>query len=100
MSRSIFGWDLPPGCTMGDIERAFGDPPLMDEIFEHQCLNEDERKVWAQIYDLDEQLFNLLVRAMEWSHKTGYDACKSDKAEAEFYEEMARDYRRDKEAER
>ena len=20
----IFGWDLPPGCTTGDIERAFG----------------------------------------------------------------------------
>lgn len=21
MSRSIFGWSLPPGCTLGDIER-------------------------------------------------------------------------------
>lgn len=25
MSRNIFGWDLPPGCSAGDIERAFGD---------------------------------------------------------------------------
>lgn len=22
--RSIFGWDLPPGCTQRDIDNAFG----------------------------------------------------------------------------
>lgn len=93
MTRSIFGWDLPPGCSMNDIERAFGDPPLLDEIFEQQNLNEGERKVWAEIYDLNEELFNLLIRAMEWSQKVGYDSCKSDKAEAEFYNEMEREYR-------
>jgi hypothetical protein len=36
MSRSIFGSNLPPGCSMNDIERAFGDQPLLDEIFEAQ----------------------------------------------------------------
>lgn len=96
MTRSIFGWDLPPGCTMNDIERAFGEPPLFDEIFEQNNLNEAEKKVWAQIYDLDEELFNLLIRAMEWSHKTGYDACMSDKAEAEFYNEMAKEHQQGK----
>lgn len=25
MARSIFGWDLPPGCTLRHIEEAFGD---------------------------------------------------------------------------
>lgn len=25
MSRSIFGWDLPPGCTMRQIEEQAGD---------------------------------------------------------------------------
>ena len=32
-----FGWDLPPGCTMGDIEQHFGggDPsPESDQVFE------------------------------------------------------------------
>ncbi len=24
MSRSIFGWDLPPGCSISDIDRAYG----------------------------------------------------------------------------
>ena len=24
--RNVFGWDLPPGCTDADIDRAFGDP--------------------------------------------------------------------------
>ncbi len=28
MSHSIFGWDLPPGCSMRDIERQFEDAPL------------------------------------------------------------------------
>jgi len=96
MSRSIFGWDLPPGCTMNDIERAFGDPPLLDEIFEDQNLNEEEKKVWSQIYEVDEKLFDLLIRAMEWSHKIGYDACNADKAEGAFYEEMAREYNKNK----
>jgi hypothetical protein len=25
MSRSPFGWDLPPGCTQRHIDEAFGD---------------------------------------------------------------------------
>lgn len=96
MGTSIFGWDLPPGCTMNDIERAYGDQPLMDEIFAAQ-LSEDDKKIWAQIYDLDEPMFNLLIRAMEWSHKIGYDASMSDKTEAEFYQEMAREHQKVKE---
>lgn len=37
MSRSIFGWDLPPGCSIGDIERHFGggDPsPESEKVYE------------------------------------------------------------------
>jgi hypothetical protein len=39
MSRSIFGWDLPPGCSHRDIERAMGgdarEPsPLEENIWE------------------------------------------------------------------
>ena len=26
-SRHPFGWDLPPGCTQNDIDKAFGDEP-------------------------------------------------------------------------
>jgi hypothetical protein len=25
MARSVFGWDLPPGCTLRHIEEAYGD---------------------------------------------------------------------------
>lgn len=28
MTRNIFGWDLPPGCTHADIERAAGGGPF------------------------------------------------------------------------
>ena len=39
MSRSIFGWDLPPGCSMRDIERAAGGdlPPCCEN-----CQRPDE----------------------------------------------------------
>lgn len=26
MSRNVFGWDLPPGCTQRMIDEAFGGP--------------------------------------------------------------------------
>lgn len=26
MPNSVFGWDLPPGCTQRDIDNAFGGP--------------------------------------------------------------------------
>ena len=26
MSRNVFGWDYPPGCTAADIDRHFGEP--------------------------------------------------------------------------
>lgn len=37
MTRSIFGWDLPPGCSIRDIEEAFGgeDPsPESEKVYE------------------------------------------------------------------
>jgi hypothetical protein len=30
MSRSIFGWDLPPGCTQRHIDEAFGGPEICE----------------------------------------------------------------------
>jgi len=91
MGHSIFGWDLPPGCTMNDIERAYGDQPLLDEIFESQGnLTDEEKKTWAQIYELDEALFNLIVRAMEWAHGCGHTSCQDEIAEAKFYNDQYR----------
>lgn len=36
MSRSMFGWDLPPGCSMRDIEAQMGRDPtqLEDDVLE------------------------------------------------------------------
>lgn len=36
MPRSIFGWDLPPGCSIRDIEAQAGrDPtPLEEDVLE------------------------------------------------------------------
>lgn len=40
MSRNIFGWDLPPGCSINDIERAAGGDD--DYWTRQQMLADDE----------------------------------------------------------
>ena len=35
MSRSVFGWDLPPGCTQRHIDEAFGGGPDPTELQEN-----------------------------------------------------------------
>ena len=91
MTHSIFGWDLPPGCTMNDIERAYGDQPLLDEIFEAQGnLTNEEKEIWKQVYDLDEPLFNLIIKGMEWAMNTGYKECQGNEEEAKFFESQYR----------
>jgi len=38
--RSIFGWSLPPGCSMRDIDRAFGEDETCDVCCKHvdECI--------------------------------------------------------------
>lgn len=42
MPRSIFGWDLPPGCTMRDIEDACGGDD------DHASETEDVLTLWLE----------------------------------------------------
>ena len=44
MSHSVFGWDLPPGCSHADIERVFGDslPPCCDDCLIEDCDHPEE----------------------------------------------------------
>ena len=44
MSRSVFGWDLPPGCTNADIDRAAGgdSPPCCDDCEVDSCSEPEE----------------------------------------------------------
>lgn len=63
MPRSIFGWDLPPGCSHNDIERAMGgrEPtPLEEDVLEQL----EKYKVPTEVNDrimqiLDEYLISI-----------------------------------------
>ena len=80
--RSLFGWDLPLGCTVNDIERAFGGEPTMLEAFEFsekEKLSEDDKKVLADLYEYDCNC-DLIQRAMNWAHKHGYDTCMENES--------------------
>lgn len=83
-----FGWDLPPGCSMNDIERAFGDQPNLQETFESQeKMSEAEAKLFEDWCN-DTGKLGFLDRLMNWAFEVGYTACRSDDAENRFYEEM------------
>lgn len=79
-----FGWDLPPGCTMADIDRAFGDQPTFTEDFEAK-LTDEEKAVWGKVYELDDGLQQLIERAMAWANELGYEAHQADEAEYQYY---------------
>ena len=82
-----FGWSLPPGCTMGDIDRAFGDQPTMLEVFESSegdKLTEDDKKVLADLYEYDCNC-DLIERILAWANQLGYQQNQCDEAEYRDY---------------
>jgi len=81
---SKFGWSLPPGCTMNDIDRAFGDQPTMLEVFESSegdKLTEDDKKVLADLFEYDCNC-DLIERILAWANQLGYQQNQCDEAEA------------------
>jgi hypothetical protein len=72
---------------MNDIERAYGDQPLLDEMFEtHGNLTDEEKQIWKRVYELDGALSNLIIKAMDWAMESGYKACQGHEEENKFYD--------------
>jgi len=82
-----FGWSLPPGCTMNDIERAYGDQPTMLEIYEMQeggNLDEEQQKIFNQLVEID-CANDLMEKILNWAYGTGYKAHQGDEEEYQYY---------------
>ena len=100
MTRSIFGWDLPPGCTMKDIDDAFDDKPDELEYFIEHCkkhpgmLSEEELKMLTNIWEGNDisysvsQLQNILYRVLSWSFEEGMKQGAENEKEAQAYNDM------------
>lgn len=91
-----FGWSLPPGCTMADIDRAFGDQPTMLEAFEvaeGNKLSEEEKKILSKLFNEFDCENEVIEKAMSWACKTGYDQCQGDEAEYQYYRSEQRQRR-------
>ena len=92
MGHSIFGWDLPPGCSMADIDHAFGDQPTMLEVFEGQHkgkLTPQEQELLNDLLEKDCDS-DFIEKVLSWSYKLGYDACLGDEEECRFYKSKER----------
>ena len=89
MGHSIFGWSLPPGCTMNDIERAYGDQPSFTEEFEIQNkLTSEETELWGRMFELDGGSDELLEKALVWANELGYQAHQCEEAEYQDYKKV------------
>ena len=68
MGRSIFGWDLPPGCTMADIERNAGGgdlPPCCDDCNIDPCDDPEECERYKSALKANEEFNKLEAEQME-----------------------------------
>jgi hypothetical protein len=100
MTRSIFGWDLPPGCTMKDIDDAFGDKPDELEGFLEHCtkhpgmLSKEELQMLEDIWNGEvkeypvEKLQKLFYQVLNWSFSRGMQQGAENKREAQAYNAM------------
>jgi hypothetical protein len=99
MTHSIFGWDLPPGCSMRDIERAAGGDDDALEAFSAYCeknpkfLSDKESAILGIIFNNDfvahlptEDIQQLLYKISSWAYQQGYDQGKTDEGQYQDYE--------------
>lgn len=82
MGRSIFGSNLPPGCTTGDISRAFGDRPEIVEIFKaaHKGkLTPEQEKLLEreELYE-DNAICDLIEKLCSWASQCGAESARCD----------------------
>ena len=106
MSRSIFGWDLPPGCRVSDIP---GNRPE-DIAYETMCEEIDvalwplvklietaqRRKTSAYNTAAYEKAHKAVLELIEGAHKGGYETAVANAAEEKYWREQEQ---RDKEME-
>lgn len=91
---TIFGWDLPPGCTVADIDRAFGngEPSILEDGYACRAdLADGEKELLAS---LTETQLGALEDALTWAFERGGDAAKAARQENAYWDQMAREYER------
>lgn len=82
MSRNVFGWDLPPGCSMRDIDRACGDG-WGDEECREDCM------MCAKPLDEDNQT-GLCLPPADCMMRLEMQNREDNEAEARYYAEEAK----------
>ena len=98
MAHSIFGWDLPPGCSMQDIERAAGGDYDTLENFAAYCKDKPEYLsaveketlgVISNDYSINlsnDNIQMLIYKIIGWAWQQGYDQGRTDEAQYQAYE--------------
>lgn len=82
MSRSVFGWDLPPGCSQRMIDDAFGGPDPT-ELQENVLTLLEKAKIPQNICDA---IIELIADAEMNMHEPDPDYALEDKRDREMEE--------------
>jgi hypothetical protein len=109
MSRSIFGWDLPPGCRVSDIpgnrpedtrwesiiETFFDKKRLMDKHRVGTSINETEYNLMDELYK-DSKYSDVvdlyITMAIEYGMELGEKQAKINEEERKSEDAMYNDY--------
>lgn len=88
--RGIFGWDLPPGCSVSDIP---GNRPE-DEAYE-KMMDDFYAKLSKEEQEKAEPLVDIIAKAINYGIDIGMEQAKDIEEENKFYEEQAKEYRKE-----
>lgn len=87
MSR-LFGWDLPPGCTVGDIERQAGDDFSYIEAYSEKGeLTQGQRKCLDRLCE-DSDFIMLAEDLAQFAFDLGYKEAEDDAERCAYWEQQ------------
>lgn len=108
MGRSIFGWDLPPGCRLSDIPGNRPEDEAWEKIYDNFwdkerltkthigiIITEKEYERMDKLYNspkLSELIDNYIMAAIEYGIDIGMKQERAIVEENKFYEQQAKEY--------
>jgi len=95
MDKSIFGWDLPPGCHVSDIPGNRPEDGAWEKIELAFWENNKNctKGLWAKFEKakLDNELMEVVAKAIDYGMELGRKEQLAYQKEADFYESQYRE---------
>jgi hypothetical protein len=97
----LFGWDLPPGCSVSDIPGNRPEDSEMEALEERFYKENNTEPEWEEFNALNNKskndlLLNIVSKAITFGIEIGNEQARKIAGENAYYEAQERDYENDK----